>query len=143
MTALLWWLTYRVNDDIVVFIQPAHSCIAARMRAVIAGVDGTFQVLVNGMLFEISLLDPRKLRHFGSGLFDTTGPVPVVAAMPGKVVQLLVKAGDLVQEGQGVAVIEAMKMQNELKSPKTGKIDKVNVTQNQTINAGEVLVVVS
>ena len=43
MTALLWWLTYRVNDDIVVFIQPAHSCIAARMRAVIAGVDGEFQ----------------------------------------------------------------------------------------------------
>src|SRR5437879_12391149 len=72
-------------------------------HAVIAGVDGTFQVLINGMVFEISLLDPRKLRHFASGLFDTTGPVPVVAAMPGQVVQLLFKPGDLVQDGQGVA----------------------------------------
>ena len=63
--------------------------------------------------------------------------------MPGKVVKLLVKAGDRVHEGQGVAVIEAMKMQNELKSPKAGKIDQVNVIENQTVNAGETLVVVS
>ena len=111
--------------------------------AVVVGVDCSFQVIVNGVLFEISLLNPKKIRHFAPTLFDATGPVPVVAAMPGKVVKLLVKAGDRVQEGQGVAVIEAMKMQNELKSPKAGKIDHVNVIENQTVNAGETLVVVS
>jgi len=111
--------------------------------AVVAGVDGTFQVLVNGVSFEISMLNPKELRHIAPSLFDAAGPVPVVAAMPGKVVKLLVKAGDRVHEGQGVAVIEAMKMQNELKSPKAGKIDQVNVIENQTVNAGETLVVVS
>lgn len=110
---------------------------------VVAEVEGTFQVLINGVHFEIPLLNPKKPRHSASALLDATGPVPVVAAMPGKVVKLLVKAGDLVQEGQGVVVIEAMKMQNELKAPKAGKIEKVNVAENQTINAGESLVVIS
>jgi biotin carboxyl carrier protein len=110
-------------------------------HAVVAGVDGTFQVLIDGVPFEIPLLDPKKLRHFTSGLVDTTGPVPVVAAMPGKVVKLLVTQGDLVKEGQGVAVIEAMKMQNELKAPKSGKVEKVNISENQTVNAGESLMV--
>jgi len=59
--------------------------------------------------------------------------------MPGKVVRLLVKAGDAVEAGQGLLVVEAMKMQNEIRSPKSGKIEKLFATEGQAVNAGEVL----
>jgi biotin carboxyl carrier protein len=59
--------------------------------------------------------------------------------MPGKVVRLLVKQGDAVQAGQGLMVVEAMKMQNEIRSPKSGKVEKLLATEGQAVNAGEVL----
>jgi biotin carboxyl carrier protein len=63
--------------------------------------------------------------------------------MPGKVVRVLVKQGAAVEAGQGLLVVEAMKMQNEIRSPKSGKIEKLLVVENQTVNAGETLAVVS
>ncbi|MBI3663579.1 MAG: biotin/lipoyl-binding protein [Acidobacteria bacterium] len=62
--------------------------------------------------------------------------------MPGKIVRVLAKAGDAVEAGQGLLVVEAMKMQNEIKAPKTGKVEKVLVAEGQTVNAGETLAVV-
>jgi biotin carboxyl carrier protein len=62
--------------------------------------------------------------------------------MPGKVVRLLVKARDAVESGQGVVVVEAMKMQNELKSPKQGTVQKILVAEGASVNAGDVLLVV-
>jgi biotin carboxyl carrier protein len=62
--------------------------------------------------------------------------------MPGRVVRVLVVAGDEVEEGQGVVVIEAMKMQNELKSPKAGRVARVGVAVGETVGSGDVLVVV-
>jgi biotin carboxyl carrier protein len=62
--------------------------------------------------------------------------------MPGKVVKLLVQVGTAVQEGQGVVVVEAMKMQNELKAPKSGVVEKILVEENQPVNAGESLLIV-
>ena len=63
--------------------------------------------------------------------------------MPGKVVRLLAKAGDAVEAGQGLLVVEAMKMQNEIRSPKRGTVERVLVTEGQAVNAGEVLCVVA
>jgi pyruvate carboxylase subunit B len=62
--------------------------------------------------------------------------------MPGKVVRLLVAENDAVEAGQGVAVIEAMKMQNELKSPKKGVVRKILAREGAAVNAGETLAVV-
>jgi biotin carboxyl carrier protein len=62
--------------------------------------------------------------------------------MPGRVVRLLVAVGDEVEEGQGVVVIEAMKMQNELKSPKPGRVVRVGVSVGDTVASGDVLLVV-
>src|SRR5947209_17816953 len=70
------------------------------------------------------------------------GPKKVTAPMPGKVVRLLVSEGDTVEAGAGVVVIEAMKMQNELKSPKAGKVQRVAVAEGATVNPGDTLVVV-
>jgi len=58
-------------------------------------------------------------------------------------VRVLVKAGDAVRTGQGLLVVEAMKMQNEIRAPKSGTIDRVRVVEGQTVNAGEVVVIVS
>jgi biotin carboxyl carrier protein len=58
-------------------------------------------------------------------------------------VRVLVSAGDSVRAGQGLLVVEAMKMQNEIRAPKSGTIDRVRVSEGQTVNAGEVVVIVS
>lgn len=62
--------------------------------------------------------------------------------MPGKIVRVLVKTGESVEAGQGLMVVEAMKMQNEIKSPKSGKIDRLLVREGQAVNSGENLAVV-
>jgi biotin carboxyl carrier protein len=59
--------------------------------------------------------------------------------MPGKVIRLLVKVGDEVEAGQGLVVVEAMKMQNEIRSPKKGKVERLQAKEGQPVNAGDVL----
>ena len=101
-----------------------------------------FQVFVNGMPFNIELYDPRKARLFSSGEMTDSGPKVVSSSMPGKVVKLLVSEGETVKKGQGLIVIEAMKMQNELESPKAGRISQINVSENQAVNNEDPLLVV-
>jgi len=64
----------------------------------------------------------------------------VQSPMPGKVVKVLVTVGDEVKAGQGVVVVEAMKMENELKSPKDGKVKAVSAKEGQAVEAGQSLV---
>jgi biotin carboxyl carrier protein len=59
--------------------------------------------------------------------------------MPGKIVRVLVQAGEKVQAGQGLLVVEAMKMQNEIRSPKSGSVERLLVKEGQPVNAGEIL----
>jgi biotin carboxyl carrier protein len=79
------------------------------------------------------------------GARDEAGRVgrqPVVAPMPGRVVRVLVSPGDEVTARQGVVVVEAMKMENELRAPKAGTVKEVNVTPGTSVEAGRVLVVI-
>jgi biotin carboxyl carrier protein len=62
--------------------------------------------------------------------------------MPGKVVRVQIEAGETVEKGAGVVVVEAMKMQNEMKSPRAGVVVSVNVKAGDTVNAGDVLAVI-
>jgi biotin carboxyl carrier protein len=62
--------------------------------------------------------------------------------MPGKVIKLLVESGSTVRAGQGLIVVEAMKMQNEMKSPKDGRVSKIHVEEGATVGAGQALIVV-
>jgi biotin carboxyl carrier protein len=71
-----------------------------------------------------------------------SGPAQVKAAMPGRVVNVLVKVGDQVEAGQGVLIVEAMKMENELKAPKAGKVIEVKVAAGQTVERGDLLLVI-
>lgn len=83
----------------------------------------------------------RVSRGAGRGR-EVAGRAEMRAMMPGRVVSVLVQPGDEVEAGQGVLVVEAMKMENELKSPKKGKVAEVKVVAGQTVEKGELLAVV-
>lgn len=99
------------------------------------------EVWVNGHLLSMQVFDPRDLRT-GQGSAASHGRQEIAASMPGKVIRVLVAAGDAVEEGQGLIVVEAMKMQNEMKSPKAGRVAEVRARPDATVGAGEILVVV-
>ncbi len=89
----------------------------------------------------ISITDARN-RSAKNKKHGAAGPMEVRAQMPGKVIKLLVPLGATVQAGQGLIVVEAMKMQNEMKSPKDGIVAKIRAVEGATIAAGEALMVV-
>jgi biotin carboxyl carrier protein len=99
------------------------------------------EIWVNGRLFSMEVFDPRDLRP-GQGSTANQGRQEIAASMPGKIIRVLVAAGDAVEEGQGLVVVEAMKMQNEMKSPKSGRVAEVRARPDATVIAGEVLVVI-
>ena len=93
--------------------------------------------------FSAEVVDPRAWRGRRHGALEVEGRQQVTAPMPGKVIRILVQAGDKVEAGQGLLVVEAMKMQNEIRSPKGGTIERLHVKEGQPVNAGEVLCIVS
>ncbi len=100
-------------------------------------------VLLRGQHTRFDVVDERKLRMRAAGAgFKAEGKQTVTAPMPGKIVKLFVKVGDVVTEGQGLVVIEAMKMENELKSPKAGTVTQVTTKEGATVENGSPLVVV-
>ena len=101
--------------------------------------DGTLKLQCGAHEFAAEVVDPRAWRGRRHGAVEAEGRQPVSAPMPGKVIRLLVKAGDDVDAGQGVVVVEAMKMQNEIRSPKKGKVERVLAKEGQTVNAGDIL----
>lgn len=105
--------------------------------------DAAMNVLVRNQIFPVEVLDERRLRmRAASGRFAIEGPQTIVAPMPGKVVKVLVKVGDEVKEGQGLVVVEAMKMENELTSPKDGVVKEIAAVENTSVESGARLVVV-
>jgi biotin carboxyl carrier protein len=96
---------------------------------------------VNGHRIEVKLEDPRQWKRTSGGAAGS-GKVQITALMPGKVVRVLVEPGDEVTAGQGILVVEAMKMQNELKSPRDGRVTSIKVRADESVNAGAVLAVI-
>jgi biotin carboxyl carrier protein len=121
-------LSLRDNGKVTeVFVSPA---------------EGHTKATVNGHEFEFELIDPKRLRGSGADAAHAGGAAEIKTAMPGKVVRILLEAGAEVRKGEPVLVIEAMKMQNEMKSPKDGVIKELRATEGSTVNAGDVLVVI-
>jgi biotin carboxyl carrier protein len=105
-------------------------------------------VLVDGFRFEVEVQSERiaALRERASRGRESTvhsGPLEVKAIIPGKVVSVSVTAGDAVTAGQQLLVVEAMKMQNELRAPRDGTIERVAVAPGVNIEVGDLLVVIS
>ena len=104
-------------------------------------VGSDLHLWVGSIRYEAEVRDPRSLRSRGRAV-DDHGPRKLTAPMPGKVVRILLREGAEVDAGTGVLVVEAMKMQNEVKSPKKGKIQKIVVSEGAAVNAGDVLGIV-
>jgi biotin carboxyl carrier protein len=104
-------------------------------------VAGELYVWVGSQRFAAEVRDPRSLRG-RTRTADEHGPRKLTAPMPGKVVRVLVSEGMEVDAGTGVLVVEAMKMQNEVRSPKKGTIQKILVSAGAAVNSGDVLAIV-
>jgi biotin carboxyl carrier protein len=109
-------------------------------------VDNTedeYRVLVDGRNYHVNLVDERKMRVGGaqSGL-QLQGRQKVSVPMPGKVTAVLVSEGDAVEKGQGLVIVEAMKMENEVCSPITGEVKEIKVKAGDAVEGGAVLAIV-
>jgi biotin carboxyl carrier protein len=101
--------------------------------------DGTLMLQSRHHEFTAEVIDPRAWRGRRHGAVEAEGRQQIVAPMSGKVIRVLVKVGDKIEAGQGLVVVEAMKMQNEVRSPKTGTVERLLAKEGQPVNAGEVL----
>ena len=102
----------------------------------------TVDVMVGAHRHAITLIDPKRLRSAAGAGGHGEGAARLIAPMPGKVVRVLVEAGQEVAAGDGIVVVEAMKMQNEMKSPKQGKVAALSVEVGATVNGGDLLAVI-
>lgn len=91
---------------------------------------------------EVTLIDPKRLRGSAGAAGAADGLAEIKTMMPGKVVRLVANAGDPVEKGDAVLVVEAMKMQNDLKAPKAGVVKEIKVSEGATVSAGDVLAVI-
>ena len=98
-------------------------------------------VEIAGRTLTVEVRDPRERTRKGAGA-SAAGRQNILAPMPGKIVRVLVSVGDLVEAGQGLIVVEAMKMQNEMKSPKAGSVVQVNTVEGATVAVGETLLII-
>lgn len=103
---------------------------------------GRYTLWIDGWRYEVEALDERThtIRAMTATAAAPAGPAPIRAPMPGLVVRVAVAVGDSVAAGQGVAVVEAMKMENELRATAAGRVRAVHAVPGQTVEKGTVLV---
>ena len=106
------------------------------------GSSNTFDVTIHGRNHAVTIVDPKRLRSGQNSDRHQHGVAEILAPMPGKVVRVHMEAGAAVAKGAGVVVVEAMKMQNEMKSPRAGVVVSIKVKPGDTVNAGDVLAVI-
>lgn len=103
---------------------------------------GRYTLWVDGHRFETEALDERtrSIRDLSAANAGPTGPAPIIAPMPGLIVRVNVSVGDRVEAGQGLVVMEAMKMENELRATAAGTVKSVEVTPGTAVEKGALLV---
>jgi biotin carboxyl carrier protein len=100
-----------------------------------AGIASPYWVVVGPRRYLVELRDPRRWRRAGSS-FEVEGPQEIVAPMPGRIVRVLVNEGQDVERGQGLLVIEAMKMQNELRALRAGRVERIYIKEGSGVESG-------
>jgi biotin carboxyl carrier protein len=105
--------------------------------------EDEYRVLVDGRNYHVQLVDERRVRVGGDQLdLQLRGRQKVSVPMPGKVIEVLVAEGDSVERGQGLVIVEAMKMENEVRSPTAGEVKEIKVKPGDAVEGGAVLVIV-
>ena len=123
--------------DLAAFVGDSHEiAIEARSR-------GRHLVHVDGHLVPVTLLAPGRGKRGSGTAIEATGPIEIVSPMPGRIVKVLVTPGQAVAARQGLVVVEAMKMENELRAPRAGTVADVRVREGAPVEANVVLVVMT
>jgi biotin carboxyl carrier protein len=123
-------------------VEPGTLSLLIDGKSFEARCESASLIFINGKRYEVSVDDPRSWRGRKRTGVGTEGPQNLAASMPGKIVRVLASEGQTISTGQAIAVIEAMKMQNEIKSPKAGTLKRLLVQPGFNVNAGEVLAIV-
>jgi len=134
-----------IHVDAVRSGRTAYSVIEdGRQHEVVIDEKGAreFDVFVRGHLFHLEALDERSMLLAETAKKAASGPQSIEAEMPGKVVLVKAAVGESVSEGQGVVVVEAMKMENEIPSPIDGVVTDIPVETGDTVENGDVLFIV-
>ena len=102
---------------------------------------GRYTLWIDGFRFEVDALDERTraIRELSAATSKPTGPAPLVAPMPGMIVRVNVGDGDAVHAGQGLVVMEAMKMENELRAATAGTVRRIHVAPGTAVEKGALL----
>ena len=131
-----------LRSGVLSLVLDGRSYRAVREDDASAGNGGGSAVVVGDRRFSYHVEDSRSLKARRAHGGGADGPRTIKASMPGRVVRILAGRGETVEAHQGVVVIEAMKMQNELKSPKAGRVAELRVAAGDTVSAGDVLAVI-
>lgn len=139
-----WLVDLAIVDEATYsLIFPALGCASYEVGVSDAGPDGDLGVhLASGITAVRRIAGASRFGARGRQTAQAAGTQQVVAPMPGKLIRVLVKPGDVVRARQGLVVVEAMKMENELRSPKDGRVVSVPVTEGALVEAGRLLVVI-
>jgi biotin carboxyl carrier protein len=105
-------------------------------------LQGELHLVIGSARYAVDVQDPRSLRTRRATGGTEAGPQKLTAPMPGKIVRILVAVNEEVKAGQGIIVMEAMKMQNEMKSPKDGRVQKIMTSEGSTVNPGDTLAII-
>jgi biotin carboxyl carrier protein len=132
----------RIGDYAISLIVVGDAGASLEAQVVPTGPRGDTLVWLDGRIAEASVDGRRARRGRGDAGGRSHGAQSIVAPMPGRVVRILVGPGDEVAARQAVVVVEAMKMENELRSPKAGRVKDISVAVGASVEAGRVLIVV-
>jgi len=104
----------------------------------------SYEILINGILVKVEIEDPSraKARQIQGQTNRPAAGVEVRSPMPGMVVRLEVREGSRVEEGEGLLILEAMKMENEIKARAAGTVKKISVSERQIVDKGQLLLVI-
>jgi biotin carboxyl carrier protein len=127
----------QINAETISLLIEGTSFEARRVQS-----ENGAQIFVNGAPYAVAVYDPRSLHGNRRLRAGKGGSQALTASMPGKIVRLLAKEGDEIQAGQGIVIIEAMKMQNEIRAQQPGRVQKMMAREGANVNAGEVLAIV-
>lgn len=116
-----------------------YECLVVRDRA----QQTTFTVQLRNRTYVTTVIDPRRLGSVnGASVHAGGGAAKITSPMAGKVVRVLVEQGAQVKAGDGIVLVEAMKMQNELKTPRDGVVTEIRTVENAAVNTGDVLAII-
>lgn len=123
------------NEMSLLFEGRAYRCLLDRTSVGDA-------IVLAGRRYPFTVEDPRALKNRRARGADADGPLEIKSSMPGRVLRVITSVGDEVTLGQGLLVVEAMKMQNEMKTPRAGRVKRIAVGEGDTVIAGQLLAII-